>query len=60
VGDGEPQTVTIFNPDIPTSTSIQADTALGKALMGRRVGDEVEVEMHPALPKRRVTIEAIE
>jgi transcription elongation GreA/GreB family factor len=39
---------------------LHPETPLGRALMGRHVGDEVEVVLHEALPVRRVTVESIE
>lgn len=43
-----------------THDGIEANSPLGRALMGRHEGDEVEVELAACLPTRRVTIEAIE
>jgi transcription elongation GreA/GreB family factor len=40
--------------------SISPDTPLARALMGHRVGDEVEVHVHPVVPVRKVTVLAIE
>lgn len=40
--------------------SLSADSPLGRALLGHRVGDEVEIALHAAIPTRRLTIEAIE
>ena len=40
--------------------SISADTPLAQALLGHRVGDEVTIELHRAVPRRSVVILAIE
>jgi transcription elongation GreA/GreB family factor len=40
--------------------SLSTNSPLGAALLGRHVGDEVEVDLHAVIPVRRVRIEAIE
>jgi transcription elongation GreA/GreB family factor len=40
--------------------SLSTNSPLGLALMGRHVGEEVEVNLHAVIPVRRVKIEAIE
>ena len=39
---------------------LDPQSPLGKALIGRHVGEEVEVHLASSLPTRRVTIEALE
>jgi transcription elongation GreA/GreB family factor len=59
---GEHRVVSIRydEPESWAADSLSADSPLGRALLGRRAGDEVEVVLHAAIPTRRVTIEAIE
>jgi transcription elongation GreA/GreB family factor len=57
--DGEAQTVEICDR-APRPTSHHPASPVGRALMGRRVGDEVDVHLAGGLPVRRVRIEAIE
>jgi transcription elongation GreA/GreB family factor len=40
--------------------SLSTNSPLGLALMGRQVGDDIEVNLHAAIPVRRVKIEGIE
>jgi transcription elongation GreA/GreB family factor len=40
--------------------SLSTNSPLGLALLGRHVGDEVEVNLHAVIPVRRVKIEGIE
>jgi transcription elongation GreA/GreB family factor len=54
------RTVRIRDWEAWTPDGIEADSPLGRALMGRHVGDEVEVRLADSLPVRRVKIEAIE
>ena len=58
--NGQENTVTIRDDTAPTYTSIHSDSPLGKALMGRRVGDQVAVRIARSLPERTVTILAID
>jgi transcription elongation GreA/GreB family factor len=58
--DGKVQAVRIRIEGEPTQNGLHPDTPLGRALLGHRVGDQVEIDLHPVLPKRRLTIEAIE
>jgi transcription elongation GreA/GreB family factor len=39
---------------------LSTNSPLGAALLGRHVGEEVEVILHAVIPVRRVKIEAIE
>lgn len=57
---GEWRTVQIRDDANWTYDMLAAESPLGRALMGHRVGEEVEVHLAASLPTRRVTIEAIE
>jgi transcription elongation GreA/GreB family factor len=60
--DGQEQVVHIRD-DRPASwapDSISPGTPLAQALIGHRVGDEVSIELHAAIPVRKVTILGIE
>jgi transcription elongation GreA/GreB family factor len=48
------------DPEVHDPYSVRHDTPLGKALMGARVGETVEVTLHVSLPVRRLTILGIE
>jgi transcription elongation GreA/GreB family factor len=56
------QRVVLIRCDDPESwatDSLSAHSPLGRALLGHRAGDEVEVVLHAAVPTRRVTIDTI-
>jgi transcription elongation GreA/GreB family factor len=57
---GERRTVRIRDDANWAHDMLDAGSPLGRALMGRGVGEEVEVHLAASLPTRRVTIEAIE
>ena len=60
---GGEQRVVLIRSEDPESwavDSLSAGSPLGTALLGHRVGDEVDVVLHAAIPTRRVTIEAVE
>jgi transcription elongation GreA/GreB family factor len=60
--DGRERAILIRSQD-PESWAVDSlalDSPLGAALLGRHAGDEVDVILHPSIPVRRVTIEAIE
>jgi transcription elongation GreA/GreB family factor len=47
-------------PETWIKDSISGNSPIGAALLGRQVGEEVEVFLHASIPVRRVTIEAVE
>lgn len=62
LGDDQERVVHIRRdePESWAADSISADTPLARALLGHRAGDEVTIELHPAVPIRKLTILGIE
>ena len=58
--DGGVRTIQIYDGLAPSYTTVRSDSPLGRAVMGRRVGDEVVIELHGDVPDRTVTIVDIE
>lgn len=48
--------ITIRQPGLYAYDSIDPQSPTAKAVLGKAEGEEVEVELHPALPVRHVTI----
>jgi transcription elongation GreA/GreB family factor len=63
IHDGDREQVVHIRDDRPASwavDSISANTPMARALIGHRAGDEVTIDVHPAVPVRKVTILGIE
>jgi transcription elongation GreA/GreB family factor len=60
--DGKARVVLIRSEESESwpADSLSANSPIGAALMGGRVGQEIEVILHASIPVHRVKIEAIE
>jgi transcription elongation GreA/GreB family factor len=59
-GGHEITTYTMYDERAHDPFALRPDSPLGRALIGRKAGETVEIVLHPSLPTRQLTILSIE